>query len=523
MPFKAQLYSFYEALDQSQDSFRLCKLLPAERKSLIRCELVNDWISARKGVYSALSYTWGEALESRWIILDGKPYHVQPNLQQALKAIRERDTELLIWVDAICINQKDLAERNHQVSLMGDIYRSAKCVLAWLGPAADDSDAYFDYLEHLAIADRASQKQVEESVTRAVSFLNKRPYWRRAWIKQELILAKDITVYCGCRVQSGESFFWFATFLTIDLAEGYDDYMSKVYIHRCSKPETLEELLHRYNNSECFDRRDRVFALLSMASDCKGLESRLVDYSLSVPALFFAFIAHLKPSNLLGFATNLQDVLGVRRVELLKYWKAISADDTINASSHLEELAFDYIRKVENYGKSLASDCLISAPQIVTQSFIAVNTPEMLSQKDKLFRIEGTELFLRVRPTLFGYLLQDVYKITGEVESDKQFSLEVFSPPFTMEQVWKYMIVSTLTLGRDKEHLWDPVAIAQVKGAVVKNHGPDISKPHIDTVCYTLAELRRRESLKEKCPCLVDCRYVVSALYGHSLMRPIDW
>ena len=518
MPFKAQLYSFYQALDRSQDSIRLCKLLPAEREAPIDCELVSDRISARVGVYSALSYTWGETLERRWIRLDGKPYHVQPNLREALKAIREKNTPLLIWIDAICINQLDLAERNHQVSLMGDIYRNANCVLVWLGPAADDSDAYFDYLDN---TDEVSKEQMKEAATSAVSFLAKRPYWRRAWIKQELILAKEITVYCGCRVKNGESFFVFATLFTIDLVEGYDDYMLKIYMHRCSKPETLEELLCRYNNSECSNHRDRVFALLSMASDCKGLESRLVDYSLSIPALFFAFIAQLEPQNVSGFATSLQDALAVRRVELLKYWNAVSADGTIEASSHMEELAFDYIRSVENYGRSLASGLSISAPEIVTRSFVATNTPELLSQNDKLFRIDGTKLHLRFRSTLFGSLLQAVYKAAGEVKSNERYTLDPFRPSFTIEQVWKYMILPTILLKEDEAHLWNPALIADMKDAIVKLHGPDVAKPNIDIICFTLAEIRRKENFKDKL-CLIDCRYVLSALYGYSLMRPSE-
>ena len=56
---------------------------------------------------------------------------------------------------------------------MGDIYRNANCVLVWLGPAADDSDAYFDYLED---TDEVSKEQMKEAATSAVSFLAKRPY-----------------------------------------------------------------------------------------------------------------------------------------------------------------------------------------------------------------------------------------------------------------------------------------------------------------------------------------------------------
>jgi hypothetical protein len=186
--------------------------------------------------------------------------------------------------------------------------------LAW--PKADNSDAYFDYLGKVGLAGDESKRRMEKSARDAVFSLNKRPFWRRAWIKQELILAKEITFYCGSRYSHDcELFFCMATLFTIDMVGGFDDYMSKLYMHRIStsggKSETLEQLLQRYDSTESEDPRDRVFALLHMASDCRGLESKLVEYNISVPALFFSLIAHFEPLNLLGFATMLQDVLAV--------------------------------------------------------------------------------------------------------------------------------------------------------------------------------------------------------------------
>ena len=48
--------------------------------------------------------------------------------------------ERVIWVDAICINQNDLAERKHQVELMASTYAKARSVILWLGVKADGSD-----------------------------------------------------------------------------------------------------------------------------------------------------------------------------------------------------------------------------------------------------------------------------------------------------------------------------------------------------------------------------------------------
>ena len=101
MVFPKQTHFNYDSLDKSNDSFRLCKLLPEESGTPIQCE--HDQISSYAGLYCAISYTWGNHSEKRWIRLNGQPFMVQANLLAALKAIRRVDTELLIWIDAICI------------------------------------------------------------------------------------------------------------------------------------------------------------------------------------------------------------------------------------------------------------------------------------------------------------------------------------------------------------------------------------------------------------------------------------
>jgi hypothetical protein len=44
------------------------------------------------------------------------------------------------WYDALCINQEDTQERNHQVNQMGQIYGEADCVITWLGPVVPEED-----------------------------------------------------------------------------------------------------------------------------------------------------------------------------------------------------------------------------------------------------------------------------------------------------------------------------------------------------------------------------------------------
>lgn len=53
-----------------------------------------------------------------------------------------------IWIDAICINQSDDAEKSVQVAMMADIYAGAKNVIVWLGEGTDslEEKAFMDMI-----------------------------------------------------------------------------------------------------------------------------------------------------------------------------------------------------------------------------------------------------------------------------------------------------------------------------------------------------------------------------------------
>ncbi|KAF7533829.1 hypothetical protein G7054_g6745 [Neopestalotiopsis clavispora] len=129
------LYSRYP-LDGVSD-IRLLILHPAPHPDdAVVCDLVVASLGTKP--YTALSYTWGPPFEGapsghRSITLCDASFHVTENLFQALAHLRNTETSLLLWVDAICIDQNDNLERNHQVARMANIYRSADQVYAWLG------------------------------------------------------------------------------------------------------------------------------------------------------------------------------------------------------------------------------------------------------------------------------------------------------------------------------------------------------------------------------------------------------
>ena len=84
------------------------------------------------GSYEALSYVWGDGSEKTPIQINGSTLEVGTNLRLALFNLREPNKPRTLWIDAICINQDDISERNQQVTIMGDIYSRARRTVVWL-------------------------------------------------------------------------------------------------------------------------------------------------------------------------------------------------------------------------------------------------------------------------------------------------------------------------------------------------------------------------------------------------------
>lgn len=84
--------------------------------------------------YEALSYTWGAKHGTIPITCDGQTLLVTPNCESALQHLRQKLKKRVLWIDAICIDQQSVQEKNEQVPLMGEIYVSATRAVIWLGP-----------------------------------------------------------------------------------------------------------------------------------------------------------------------------------------------------------------------------------------------------------------------------------------------------------------------------------------------------------------------------------------------------
>lgn len=124
-------------------TIRILRLLPEKAHiDPIKCELLQLPLPENTGdlqPYEALSYVWGSGGASQSILVSGTTLRIGQNLYQALLRLRHRLIEKVLWIDAICINQADNQEKEHQIPLMLQIYQAASRVIVWLGEEADHS------------------------------------------------------------------------------------------------------------------------------------------------------------------------------------------------------------------------------------------------------------------------------------------------------------------------------------------------------------------------------------------------
>jgi hypothetical protein len=277
--------------------------------------------------YDALSYCWGTDPAIHPVQIDNKTLYVRSNLYQALRHIRTSEQGRFVWIDALCINQDDVAERNTQVAKMADIFRNVERVIAWLGAETAYTKVAFDFIqEALQPGFLQGETWLLEHKMAAFRSLLKNDLFSRVWVVQEIALAKEVLLRCGTH----ESHF-------LDLVDAVSLIRTKLDslepVHKClANGEPFPELLHQWSgvwatisllnegffrssdgtilgnrmslqdlvtglvHCQTTDPRDTLYALLGMAKDMGtsqgGISTQIkADYSLSVLDTFSNFMA----------------------------------------------------------------------------------------------------------------------------------------------------------------------------------------------------------------------------------------
>ncbi|KAK5204081.1 hypothetical protein LTR41_010293 [Exophiala xenobiotica] len=129
--------------------------------------------------YEALSYAAGDLKGTEEIRLNGWSFKVFGNLFLALSQLRFPETERLLWVDQLCINQIDIPERNSSVLLMCDIYRQATSTVVWLGPAKEGTIQAVQFVNEFL-------EQHREDLYQHLLGWGQRRNWARHWQRATL-------------------------------------------------------------------------------------------------------------------------------------------------------------------------------------------------------------------------------------------------------------------------------------------------------------------------------------------------
>jgi hypothetical protein len=265
----------------NSNAIRLIEILsPQAEDGTIRCKLTHATTNTQ---YSCLSYVWGAEDADHAIYINELPFKVRNNLWEFLSKASGRATSdrlvetgdinddlsirtatQALWVDALCIDQENTSERNHQVQQMGDIYRRSQRTVAWLG-----NDSLADTF-------------LGDVVT--LSTFCKNVYWQRAWITQELLLATNISFIGGSNgidlsdLKSDMS----EVLAGFSRAYGYSKFQVLFDILERGEKCTLIENLWRFRRKHCLDRRDLVYSLLSISRNSLHFK---VDYSVKLSDL----------------------------------------------------------------------------------------------------------------------------------------------------------------------------------------------------------------------------------------------
>lgn len=195
----------------SPDNVRLLELLPGCNEEPLRGVVFHTPIDDA-GHYRALSYVWGESSHTERLWTPAGTLLITSNLKAALQTIRQKQEPMILWVDRVCINQEDADEKATQIRLLPHIFQRAISVLAFTGDGPEIERAIETLMQIRAkgavklwpkslppIPPSWNSRTVpvrEDPVWQDIQRLFTSPWFRRAWVVQEVVLAVSVRIVC---------------------------------------------------------------------------------------------------------------------------------------------------------------------------------------------------------------------------------------------------------------------------------------------------------------------------------------
>jgi hypothetical protein len=289
----------------STDEIRLLHLDPLANDSEPLHGYLKPARLSQRPEYTALSYTWADSKGDRTLrdkIFLGKawtPFAITSNCAAALRRLRLRGSTRLLWVDAICIDQSNIGERSHQVSMMRDIYSRAESVAIYLGgDTGDETDTPAGRLMQRLSDDRFhAGRPVQEGWGgdfdyQGASDLFRQPYWSRIWVIQEAVLARKGEIILGGMTVPLDEFIWlFMNKLPWTIKSLLPRWLFNRGGARFGDVNAFYSLLDRTSGCKASDERDMVFALFGLVEGA-NLEGLVADYSKTMAEIHTGLAAY---------------------------------------------------------------------------------------------------------------------------------------------------------------------------------------------------------------------------------------
>lgn len=313
-------HTLFPKLDETSDSLRLLVIEPGHGR--IRCRSM-----ARKfdqnPQYRALSYEWGSPEPAKILKINGVMIRVRFNLWWALYQLRDPFDEVVVWVDAICINQGDEDEIGRLVPLMDMIYNRAEQVIVWLGQTEFPADV--DCRVLTAWQSKPQYRSVhfrDDWSGYLVPYLYDMAhgsYWQRTWVVQEMVMATDISVWYGrcslpwssflSAIQAYHDSLWYDTF---------NPHIRTIQSVRERRIRgdilTLVDLVSTFQNSFSQEPYDKLYAFLGMTCD-DAAKFMPVSYNKSMSEVYHGIVEYLSNSS---FRSNQSELGIVHRTALFR-------------------------------------------------------------------------------------------------------------------------------------------------------------------------------------------------------------
>jgi hypothetical protein len=311
-PSSASSYK-YKPLNTTKDEIRVLRILPGKSNEPLRCNLIHIPLT-KSASYEALSYAWSDPnlfpnegcapKEKIWI--DGQPLEVGKNLASFLWSARRKHGECgWLWIDAVCINQSDVRERNVQILRMRKIYKLARQVIVWLGPQYRESGEAIEFLQ-MIFEDcpqgsetawfRSFLKEYSVAVQwKALVSLLGRVWWSRIWIVQEVVLARDVVLLSIHKLSAALG----DISKFVQFHGGYEVVVDRVQligrlatIRRRRDDLSIVDVLDNIGSNDCSNMRDKIYGLLGMIKEAPLLVPA-PNYKISTYEVYKGLFANL--------------------------------------------------------------------------------------------------------------------------------------------------------------------------------------------------------------------------------------